>query len=193
MQPRETEREPATVTTTAIAPPSLLDEILAETHMRPGDDGYEVAKNGVSALVTHLLAPARRGEKADKVLVDAMIAEIDRKLSAQLDAILHAPALQKLESSWRGLKHLVDRTDFRENVRIELLSVTKEELAADFEDSPEITKSGLYRLAYSAEYGTFGGQPYGLMVSSFELDHGPADMALLKSCAAVAAMSHANL
>ncbi len=191
MEARETDREPKTAPSTAAVPASLLDEILAETQMRPGDDGYEVARSGVGALVTHLLAPSRRGEKVDKVMVDAMIAEIDRKLSAQLDAILHAPELQKLEASWRGLKHLVDRTDFRENVRIELLSATKEELAADFEDSPEITKSGLYRLAYSAEYGTFGGQPYGLMVSSFELDHGPADMALLKSCAAVAAMSHA--
>ena len=170
---------------------SLLDEILAETHLRPGDEGYEIAKSGVGAFITHMLAPAQRGEKIDKVLVDAMIAEIDRKLSAQLDAILHAPELQRLDSTWRGLKHLVDRTDFRENVRIEILSTTKEELSSDFEDSPEITKSGLYRLAYSAEYGTFGGQPYGLMVSSFDFDHGPTDMALLKSCAAVAAMSHA--
>ena len=170
---------------------SLLDEILAETQLRPGDEGYEIARSGVGAFIAQMLAPDRKGEKVDKVLVDAMIAEIDRKLSTQLDAILHAAPLQKLESSWRGLKHLVDRTDFRENVRIELLSSTKEELAADFEDSPEITKSGLYRTAYSAEYGTFGGQPYGLMVSAFDLDHGPVDMALLKSCAAVAAMSHA--
>ncbi len=187
----EAQESTATSATTTTRTTSLLDEILAETHMRPGDEGYEIAKSGVGAFIAQMLAPSHRGEKIDKVLVDAMIAEIDQKLSAQLDAILHAPELQRLESSWRGLKHLVDRTDFRENVRIELLSATKEELAADFEDSPEITKSGLYRLAYSAEYGTFGGQPYGLMVSGFELDHGPVDMALLKSCAAVAAMSHA--
>lgn len=185
------EAQELTGSSAAPAATSLLDEILAETHMRPGDEGYEVARSGVGAFIAQMLAPSHRGEKVDKVLVDAMIAEIDRKLSEQLDVILHAPALQRLESSWRGLKHLVDRTDFRENVRIELLSSTKEELATDFEDSPEITKCGLYRLAYSAEYGTFGGQPYGLMVSAYELDHGPVDMAMLKSCAAVAAMSHA--
>ena len=160
------EAQHAALATTKVETSSLLDEILAETHLRPGDEGYEIAKGGVGAFIAHMLAPAHRGEKIDKVLVDAMIAEIDRKLSAQLDAILHAPELQKLESSWRGLKHLVDRTDFRENVRIEILSTRKDELASDFEDSPEITKSGLYRLAYSAEYGTFGGQPYGLMVLS---------------------------
>jgi len=187
----EAREQLAPVATTETAHGSLLDEILAETQMKPGDEGYEIAKSGVGAFLAQMLAPSHRGEKVDKVLVDAMIAEIDRKLGAQLDAILHAPEVQKLESSWRGLKHLVDRTDFRENVRIELLSTTKEELAADFEDSPEITKSGLYRLAYSAEYGTFGGQPYGLMVGAFELDHGPVDIGLLKSCAAVAAMSHA--
>jgi type VI secretion system protein ImpC len=170
---------------------SLLDEILAETRLTPGDEGYETAKSGARALITELLAPARKGEKVDKAVVDAMIAEIDRALSAQLDTILHAPEFQKLEASWRGLLHLVDRTDFRENVRIEVLSTTKEELAADFEDCPELTKSGLYRLAYSNEYGTFGGQPYGALVSGFDFSASAPDMALLTSCAAVAAMSHA--
>ena len=122
----------------AVLERSLLDEVLAETRMRPGDDGYDTARSGIQALVTEMLAPTRKGEKIDKALVDAMIAEIDHKLTAQLDAILHHPELQKLESSWRGLKHLVDRTDFRENVRIEVLSVKKEELAADFEDCPEL-------------------------------------------------------
>ena len=180
----------ALATTLPAVERSLLDEVLAETRIRPGDEGYATAKSGIGALVAEMLAPGRRGEKVDKALVDVMIAELDRKLSAQLDAILHHPAFQKVESAWRGLKHLVDRTDFRENVRIEVLSTTKEELGADFDDSPEISKSGLYRVAYSNEYGTFGGQPYGLIVSSFELDAGPVDQALLSRCAAVAAMSH---
>jgi type VI secretion system protein ImpC len=170
---------------------SLLDEILAETKMAPGDEGYEVARAGVQAFIAELVQPKREGEKIDKALVDAMIAEIDQKLSLQIDEILHNESYQKLESAWRGLKFTIDRVNFRENVKVELLNVNKEDLLMDFEDSPEIPKSGLYKLVYSAEYGQFGGRPYGLLVANFDFGPGPQDIALLQNCAAVAAMSHA--
>src|SRR5258708_5878652 len=142
---------------------SLLDEILAETKMAPGDEGYEVAKRGVQAFIAELVAPKREGEKVDKAFVDALIAEIDQKLSRQIDEIMHHPAFQKMESAWRGLKFLIDRVDFRENTKVELLNCSKEDLLADFEDSPEVPKSGLYKLVYSAEYGQFGGRPLGAL------------------------------
>ncbi|MBI4699916.1 MAG: type VI secretion system contractile sheath large subunit [Deltaproteobacteria bacterium] len=170
---------------------SLLDEILAETKMAPGDEGYEVAKAGVQAFIAELVQPKREGEKVDKALVDAMIAEIDQKLSRQIDEILHHPDLQKLESAWRGLKFVIDRVNFRENVKVEMLNVSKEDLLMDFEDAPEIPKSGLYKLVYSAEYGQFGGKPYGLMVANYDFGPGPQDISLLQQCAAVASMSHA--
>src|SRR6185295_10452157 len=99
---------------------SLLDEILGATEMKPSDDGYDVAKKGVHAFIAELLAPTHQGAKIDKAIVDGMIVEIDKKLSKQLDAIMHQPAFQKLESAWRGLKFVVDRTNFRENIKIEL-------------------------------------------------------------------------
>ena len=177
--------------TTTTTETSLLDEILGATQMKPSDEGYDVARKGVHALVAELLAPTNKGAKVDKSVVDAMIVEIDQKVSKQLDLILHHPSFQKLESAWRGLKFVVDRTDFRENIRIELLNASKEDLQADFEDAPEITKSGLYKIAYTAEYGTFGGKPYGAMFSNYEFSAGAQDIELLRKCAAVAAMSHA--
>ncbi|EYF03379.1 type VI secretion system contractile sheath large subunit [Chondromyces apiculatus] len=170
---------------------SLLEEILAETKMTPGDEAYEIAKRGVQAFIAELVTPKREGEKIDKALVDAMISEIDAKLSRQVDEILHNPHFQKLESAWRGLKFLIDRTDFRENVKIELLNCSKEDLLNDFEDAPEVVKSGLYKTVYSAEFGQFGGKPYGAIVSNFEFGPGPQDIALLQKCAAVATMAHA--
>src|SRR5512141_1266983 len=136
---------------------SLLDEILAETKMAPG----------VQAFIAELVAPKREGEKVDKAFVDALIAEIDVKLSRQIDEIIHNSTFQKLESAWRGLKFVVDRTDFRENVKIELLNCSKEDLLADFEDSPEVPKSGLYKIVYSTEFGQFGGRPFAAMSSSY--------------------------
>jgi len=174
-----------------LAEGSLLDEILAETKLKPTDDGYDVAKRGVQHFITELLAPNRQGEKIDKAVVDAMIAEIDVRLSAQVNEILHHPDFQRLESMWRGLRYLIDRVDFRENIKVELLNCSKEDLLADFEDSPEVPKSGLYRLVYSNEYGVFGGRPFGLLCAQYDFGPGPQDIALLQKCAAVATMSHA--
>jgi type VI secretion system protein ImpC len=168
----------------------LLAQIMTETNMAPADEGYALAKRGVEALVAELVK-GKADAKVDKAMIDAMIAEIDGKLSKQLDQIMHNEQFQKLESSWRSLKMLVDRTDFRENNRIELLSVSKEDLQADFEDAPEIVKSGLYKLAYTAEYGQFGGEPYGAMIGNFEFGPGPQDVALLQKLASVATMAHA--
>jgi type VI secretion system protein ImpC len=108
-----------------------------------------------------------------------------------VDAVLHHAELQKLESAWRGLKYLVDKTDFRENIRLELLNVSKEDLLEDFEDSPEVTKSGLYKTVYTAEYGQFGGKPYGNIIANYEFGPGPQDVKLLQHIASVSAMAHA--
>jgi type VI secretion system protein ImpC len=171
---------------------SILDQIMQQTNMAPSDEGYSVARRGVEAFVAEMLA-GKNDAKADKNTVDAMIAEIDKKLSKQLDAILHNESFQKLESSWRGLKLLVDRTDFRENTKIEILNVSKENLQADFEDAPEIVKSGLYKVAYTAEYGQFGGEPYAAIIGNYEFNAGAQDIALLQKLASVATMAHAPL
>jgi len=170
---------------------SLLDEILSEAKLKPKDEGYDVAKRGVQAFITEMLAPNRSEERVDKALVDAMIAEIDKRMSSQVNEILHATEFQKLESSWRSLKFLVDRVDFRENTRVEMLNVSKEDLQKDFEDAPEVVKSGLYKLVYSNEYGVFGGKPYGIISANYDFGVGPGDMELLRKCASVAAMAHA--
>jgi len=170
---------------------SILDEILQETRLKPTDEAYSVAKQGVKALIAQLLEPEKIGVKVSGAVIDEMIAEIDKKISAQLDEILHHPDFQKLESAWRSLKFLVDRTDFRENIKIELLNVTKEELLEDFEDAPEVPKSGLYKIVYTSEYGQFGGQPYGALIGNYEFGPGPQDIKLLQYIASVAAMAHA--
>jgi len=187
----EAEEKSAGQAATSTTGGNLLDEILAETKIKPTEDAYAIAKQGVQAFITQMLEPSKSQERVEKAAVDVMIADIDRRITAQLNEILHHPELQKLESAWRGLKFLIDRTDFRENIKVELLSVTKDELLTDFEDAPELVKSGLYRIAYSNEYGVFGGKPYGLICGNWELGPGPQDILLLQKCAAVSAMSHA--
>ncbi len=170
---------------------SLLDDIVQATKLQPTDESYGLAKKGVEALIAQLLEPGREVPKISKAMVDDMIAEIDNKLSLQLDAIMHHQEFQKLESAWRGLKFLVDRTDFRENIKLEVVNVNKEDLLEDFEDSPEVVKSGLYKTVYTAEYGQFGGQPYAAIIANYDFGPGPQDVKLLQYTGSVAAMAHA--
>lgn len=169
---------------------SLLDEIVEATKLKPEDDGYSATRKGLQEFLKELVGTS--GEvKVSANIVDKMLANIDEKLSAQVNAIMHNEHFKELERSWRGLKFLIDNTDFRQNNRIEFINVSKADLLADFEDTPEIMKSGLYKHIYTAEYGQFGGKPVGAIVANYSLGPGTQDCALLKYVSSVSAMAHA--
>lgn len=170
---------------------SLLDEIMAHTRISSDSEGYDVAKQGVAAFISNILMTDNQEEPINKLLIDRMIAEIDRKLSIQVDEILHHEKFRQLESSWRSLKLLVDRTDFRENIKINILHATKEELLDDFEFAPEIVQSGFYKHVYSSGYGQFGGEPIGTVIGNYEFTPKTPDMKLLQYVSAVGSMAHA--
>lgn len=144
----------------------------------------------VQVLLQRLKKSGQQVEKLDKSLLDHHIAELDYQISRQLDEVMHHQEFQKVESQWRGLKYLIDRTDFRQNVKIEILDISKDDLRQDFEDAPEITQSGLYGHTYIAEYDTPGGEPIGAVISSYEFDASPQDIALLRNISKVAAAAH---
>ena len=170
---------------------SLLESIMARTSMEPSDEGFDVAKKGVEFFVAEMLKGKPNEDPINKSLVDRMIAEVDQQIGKQLDAILHHSDFQEIESTWRGLKLLVDRIDFRENIKLSLVSITKDELLEDFEGAPDITQSGLFKQIYSAEYGQFGGEPVGAMLGLYEFGKSTPDIKLLTNCASIGAMSHA--
>lgn len=180
--------ESGAVTTESI---SLIDDILSATKLTPENESYSVAKKGVEALIAQIFQPGKSVEKINALICDEMIAELDKKMSRQLDEILHNPDFQKLESSWRSLKFIVDRTNFRENVKLEIMNLSKQDMMDDFADAPEVVQSGLYKVAYSREYGQFGGQPYAAIVGNYEFGPGPQDIKLLQDLASVSAMAHA--
>ncbi|MBY4836650.1 MULTISPECIES: type VI secretion system contractile sheath large subunit [unclassified Pantoea] len=144
----------------------------------------------MQVFLTRLKISGAKVEKLDKNLLDHHIAELDRQISRQLDAVMHHDEFQKVESAWRGLKSLVDKTDFRQNVKIEVLDVSKDDLRQDFEDAPEIIQSGLYLQTYVAEYDTPGGEPIGAVISAYEFDASAQDVALLRNLSKVAASAH---
>jgi type VI secretion system protein ImpC len=179
-------KEPAVV-----AGPSLIDQMLESIDIRPQEEAYSPARRGLEEIIKALLVPERKDMKVNQAMVVDMIAEMDKKLSAQVDAILHHATFQKFESAWRGLKLSVDRTNFRENIQFEILNVSKEELLTDFVEAPDVTKSALYKHLYTAEFGMFGGNPIGAMIANYDFGPGPQDVKLLQYVASVATMAHA--
>ncbi|WP_248744855.1 type VI secretion system contractile sheath large subunit [Pseudomonas sp. MWU12-2037] len=144
----------------------------------------------VSVFLTLLKQTSQKVERLDKALLDEHIASLDAQISRQLDAVMHHPDFQRVESTWRGVKSLIDQTDFRQNVRIELLDISKDHLVQDFEDAPEIAQSGLYLQTYTQEYDTPGGEPIAAAISNYEFDRGPQDIALLRNISKVSAAAH---
>ncbi|WP_213303579.1 type VI secretion system contractile sheath large subunit [Paraburkholderia sacchari] len=128
----------------------------------------------------------------DPLRIDHDLAAVDRMLGRQIDTILHHPVFQALESAWRGLQFLVDRTDFRGKVevRIEVLDIPKETLRQDFEDAPELIQSGLYQHTYVQEYDTPGAWPVSAIIANYEFDASAPDIALLRNLSKVAAAAH---
>lgn len=170
---------------------SLLDDIISETNLSQEDETYSVIKHGVGALIQEMLKNTDKNDKVNKSVVDRMIAEIDEKLSLQVDEILHNKNFQEIESRWRGLYKLVEETDFRQNIKIKILNVSKEDLLDDFEENLDITQSGLYKHVYTASYGQFGGEPVGTVIADYSLSPSNTDIKFLNKVASVSAMAHA--
>lgn len=130
-------------------------------------------------------------EKIDPTLVDLYMADIDYRLSAQMNEILHHPDFQALERAWLGLLFLVQRTPARQNIVIQFINVSREDLANDFADAIDVLNSGLYQHIYVNQYGQFGGEPVGAILGNYEFGPRPDDLRLLTKIASVAAMAHA--
>lgn len=172
---------------------NLVNEILTFAKLGGDEENYEIAKTGIHTVLKHIFESSVEEDpvRVDKRLVEQLIDDLDEKLSAQMDAILHHTTFQDIEAPWRSLKFLTDRTDFGENIKIELISLTKEVLLEDFEDASDITESGLYRKVYTNEYGQFGGEPFGVVIGNYSLTPNTSDVNLMKYMSALAAMTHA--
>ena len=189
---REKSKSESVVVEEQEAKPSLLDTII-EDGMRAREDFQR--KSARSMLAEFVREVAMRDEKTvSKNTVERIqkrIKEIDELISAQLNEIMHHEDFQKLEASWRGLRHLVFQSETGEKLKIRVMNVSKKELLADFENASEFDQSALWQQVYEAEYGTFGGSPIGALVGDYEFSNHPQDMALLEKIAGVAAAAHA--
>lgn len=155
------------------------------------------AKNAVEQAVHTLAQQALANTKlvsGDAIRsIEAMIAALDRKLTEQVNLIIHHEDFQKLEASWRGLHYLVNNTETDEQLKIRVLNISKQDLGKTLKrfKGTAWDQSPIFKKLYEEEYGQFGGEPYGCLVGDYHFDHTPPDVELLGEMAKVAAAAHA--
>jgi type VI secretion system protein ImpC len=169
----------------------LLDEIL-EKGFRVRDEGQaERGKNLIADFVKEAMQGQLVVSKNLESTINARIAEIDRLISAQLNEVMHHEAFQKLEGSWRGLRHLVFETETSNMLKIRVMNVSKKELGKELETAIEFDQSAVFKGIYEQEYGMFGGEPYGLLIGDYEISNSYQDLTFLEKISGVAAAAHA--
>ncbi|MCY1042029.1 type VI secretion system contractile sheath large subunit [Corallococcus sp. bb12-1] len=128
----------------------------------------------------------------DKQSVQELVGTIDTLVADQLNAVLHAPEFQEVEAQWTALADLVKNTNFKANIELSLLDVSKEEAYGDLEtNAADVAGSEFFKKLYVAEYDQYGGAPYGALVGLYEFANTPKDMLWLKTMGKIAAASHA--
>lgn len=146
----------------------------------------------VSGMAAFLLNVDPSVGRFDKAIIQDLIARIDSAVNDQLNEIIHHESFRQLESNWRSLNDLILNTNFKANVMLDLLDVSKDELYEDFEaNAVDITGSALFKKVYIAEYDQYGGKPFGGMVGLYDFQHTPQDEFWLRTMGKIAAASHA--
>ncbi len=125
--------------------------------------------------------------------IESIIAEIDKKLSEQINLIMHHEDFRQLEGAWRGLHYLVNNTETDEMLIIRVMNIKKTELGKTLKKYKGTSwdQSPLFKQIYEEEYGQFGGHPYGCLVGDYHFDHSPQDVELLRGMAQISAAAHA--
>ena len=169
----------------------LLDSIVEQSKVAKSSAEHARAKDLISELVSQVMEGTVVVSDNLAATIDARVAELDRLISAQLSAVMHAPQFQKLESSWTGLNYLVRNSATGQNLKIKMLNATKRELVKDFQSALEFDQSTMFKKIYEEEFGTFGGAPFGALLGDFEITRQPEDMYFIEQMSHVAAAAHA--
>ncbi len=146
----------------------------------------------ISSLAALVWNIDQDSDRLDKARIEELVSQIDRKINDQINEVIHNPKFQQLESIWRGLFDLISGINFRANIMLDILDVSKEELAEDFENnSVDFTGTALFQKVYTSEYEQFGGKPYGSVIGLYEFEHTPKDEFWLKIMGKISSVSHA--
>jgi len=167
---------------------------LLRKEFRPTTDrAAEEVSRSVQTLASLALEDAALISNDALATIEKIIAELDRKLTQQVNQILHSPVFQNLESTWRGLHYLVNNSETDSSLKIRVINASKADLQRSLKRYKGVLwdQSPLFKQVYEQEFGQLGGQPYGCLVGDYQFDHTAPDVDMLKSLSQIAGAAHA--
>lgn len=169
-----------------------LASLLQKEFKPKTDEAKSAVEQAVQTLAAQALAQTQLIGSDVVKSIEAMIAAIDKKLSDQINQILHNPDFQKLEGAWRGLHYMVNNTETDEFLKIRVMNISKLDLGKTLKryKGTAWDQSPLFKKVYEEEYGQFGGEPFGAMVGDYYFDQSPPDVELLGEMSKVCAAAH---
>jgi len=191
MSPQEQAAAAAGAAAVQTTEQGLLDQIVAQGRFDRDPASLERGRDMVKEFVNQVLQGQMTLTRDAEATIQARIAQIDRLISLQLNEILHYPAFQKLEGTWRGIKYLIDQSETSEMLKIKVLNASKRDLLRDLQRAPEFDQSALFKKVYEEEFGVFGGAPFAALLGDYEFGRGPEDIELLERVSQVASAAHA--
>jgi type VI secretion system protein ImpC len=183
--------ESASATEAPVESRSLLDAIAEDGRIGQTPEERTSGKLWLTDLVRDVMTGQMTVSKDTETMINSRIADLDAMISKQLNEVMHAEPFQKLEGSWRGLHYFVQQTETSSSLKIKLMNVSKTDLLKNFEKATEFDQSSLFKKIYEEEYGTFGGDPFAVLIGDYEFTRHPQDIALLEKMSGVAASAHA--
>jgi type VI secretion system protein ImpC len=169
-----------------------LASLLQKEFKPKSEDAKSAVEMAVQTLAQQALAQTQLISSDVVASIEAMIAAIDKKLSEQINQILHHDDFQKLEGAWRGLHYMVSNTETDEQLKIRVMNVSKQELGKTLKryKGTNWDQSPIFKKIYAEEFGQFGGQPFGCLVGDYHFDQSAPDVELLGEMAKIAAAAH---
>ncbi|NOY85496.1 MAG: type VI secretion system contractile sheath large subunit [Nitrospirae bacterium] len=172
---------------------SAFSALLQKEFKPKTDRAKEAVETAVHTLAHEVLAGTALISPDVILTIESIIASIDKKLTDQINQIMHHEEFQKLEAAWRGLHYMVNNTETDEMLKIRVMNISKKDLGKTLKKFKGTAwdQSPIFKKMYEEEYGQFGGEPYGCLVGDYHFDQSPPDVALLGEMAQVAAATHA--
>ena len=172
---------------------SAFEDLLQKEFKPKTDRASEAVKNAVQTLAGQALEQTALISEDAVNTIEMIVAEIDKKLTDQVNLILHHSDFQQLEGTWRGLSYLVNNSETDEQLKIRVLNLSKKDLGKTLKKfkGSAWDQSPLFKKMYEDEFGTPGGEPYGCLVGDYYFDHTPQSVQILEGMAQIAAAAHA--
>ncbi|MEW6600236.1 MAG: type VI secretion system contractile sheath large subunit [Nitrospirota bacterium] len=162
----------------------LLDQVLEETETSPSASGGSRVMSEWDNFLRSIVQPhiVPDIEPQQSKMLDAL----DAATSEMMSMVLHHPDFHALEAAWRSIHFLVSRVETDENLKLYIIDISKEELAADLGKAADLRSTGMYKLLVEQTVETFGGEPWSVLAGNYYFDDQYDDVSLLGRLAKIA-------